>query len=456
MPASTWKHLGIAFATLAGVSITAAVLWALYGNALIPAERLLPADTAAFVSGVSAQDLRVLSSWMPSLQQLPRAEQHQASALITVDGTLEPAILTPSRSPWNAAYDVEGSERVRSNVRGSNRPDVSLEETSAYKTLIGMRSPGKPWIYVHPALFGSGARLTPWPWLRADSPFALSIEKDGVTVSLVDDRATSVLPTLSANMPHAFAFPRFVLQGTDLPTLMENLAGALDPSVRLLSESKVAAAVRAIVGDEISIPYDILPLLGESSTLHLGNTEAGGPLRFLVEGTAPEDARDTLMTIRESFRSSLPSFRRQTMTFDDGFASDTLAMDDARLEEATNDMEGWDVRTLRHADSNRTLVTAQRGREFLVSDDPQAIEGRIRRLYGSASTGGLGGSLMAAGFIDRAVMDGMMQSLLGPSWNGSVPLPEQFGSHFVWSLTRQRKRITLRLHPLLEPPSKQP
>jgi hypothetical protein len=79
----------------------------------------------------------------------------------------------------------------------------------------------------------------------------------------------------------------------------------------------------------------------------------------------------------------------------------------------------------------------------MASDSPQALEARIRRSIPAVPVDGIDGSLVASGVIDLSKAG----SALGPAFRGR-DLPAAFAKTVLWTVSRERRRLTLRLEPL--------
>lgn len=448
MHTSTWKHIGIAVATLAGFSLSAAILWALYGNALVPVERVMPAGTAAFITNADPEDLQVLRTWLPALSAAPELTRQETAALVPVQaGRVELAVLTPGASLKANPYTVEGSEQARQALNGKGSP---LERSPEYLALLPKKLPEAARAYVNPPLLGSGAWSTPWRWLKSTRPMAVTLSPDAADIIVADDGPLA-LPTLAKQVPMAFQQPIAVVQGTDLLTLWDRAANAMEPHARFAIRSLGMDAARKRLGKDVSLTYDVLPLLRGDTVLHVGRE--GANIRFLAEGLLIDEGEERLEAIADAFRANLPAVKRETLTFDRGFVSDTLAEDPEVVEDRLFSVEGWSVRAIRHTESNQALVLAEKGDRFMLSDSPAAVEARIRGTYASRTLGGVNGSLLASGYVHRALASEIVAVALGKDWTGSVRLPAGFGSEMLWSLTRERSRAVLHVESLNASPA---
>jgi len=218
----------------------------------------------------------------------------------------------------------------------------------------------------------------------------------------------------------------------------------LDPSMLSLLQSLGNDMVRQRIGTDLSLRYDLAPLLSDDAALHVGTEGNDGTAHFLLEGSLPSSHTNMLEDIRTSFLSHVRTAKRETLTFESGFTSDTLAEDTGTLQEETATEDGWEIQSVNHAESGKMLVTAQKGDRVLLSDSRSAIEARIRHSLGSLSVNNIDGTLLAAGIMDRNNMDTLALSSLGSTWH-SVSLPEGLGERILWSVSRGRNRVVLKL-----------
>jgi hypothetical protein len=353
---SSLKHVGIALATLAGVSISAAVLWALYGNALIPPERLLPAETAAVLRGADVQTQRILRQWIPSLKTAPETAPSVTVAIMPVNGKLEWVTLTPGRQLGSGPYRIDASSPAARALVGKGKA-VSLERSPKYAPLLAVKPAEGAWAYADPELLGTGAILGPWPWLRVGKPLSFALTPSGIDVTMTDD-APSGIPTFSTHLPLAFEKPLFVAQVTDPLEWLKRAALSTDPTFALIAESLLADRARSRIGRDVSLAYDIMPLLRGETTLHLAQDPRTGATRYVVEGETGRGGHERLEALADAFAAGLPAVRRETVTFEQGFSADMLSQDASVIEEKTFSWDGWDVRSVRHAETGDGFAVA--------------------------------------------------------------------------------------------------
>jgi hypothetical protein len=350
----------------------------------------------------------------------------------------ELAVLAPGPSLSTNPYTIEGSEQVHQALKG----DIPLERSSTYLNLLPKKLPDAARAYLNPPLLGSGVASTPWKWLTVTRPLAISLSPKSFDLIIADDGPLA-LPTLAKQVPMAFAEPIAVVQGTDLLTLWGQASHALEPHAAFAIRSLSLDAARKRLGKDVSLIYDVLPLLKGDTVLHVGLEGTDRKTRFLAEGTLSDGGEKRLTAIADAFRANLPAVKRETLTFERGFVSDTLAEDPEIVENRLFSVEGWNVRVIRHKISNQALVLATRGDRFLLSDSPAAVEARIGQKYASRALGNLNGSLLASGFLNRAALQEIVALALGKDWIGSVRLPSSFGSDLLWAITRERSRTVL-------------
>jgi hypothetical protein len=442
---STWKHLGIALATLAGLSISASVLWALYGNALMPPERLLPANTAVMISNADAKTMHWLKTWIPQLHSLPTVFPETTVALIPVNGKLGWVTLTPVTGIGGMPYAINAS---LPEVRSLIGTEHSLEESETFQALAAAKKPLQPQAYVNTPLLGSGTALLPWPWLRLSSPALLLQTDTALEVSLLDATNRVVSPQYAASLQPAFAKPLFAFQSTDAAMLWKTLGEHIDEHTQSVIQSLLTDALKAHLGKDLSVTYDILPLLRDKVSLQLAAGQDGST-HFLLEGTLESRNEERLQTILRSFETSLPAMRRETLTFEENFVSDTLAQDERIIEKSAETIEDWEVRRIVHKDTKQALALATKGQLFMLSDSPEALETRLRKTLPLWSWQTIQGSLFASGMMSRTSLMAQAATLPQSLANPAVLLPEALPKDLLWSLIHRRGRFTLRLEPLI-------
>lgn len=439
VPSSTWKHVGIALATLAGLSISASVIWALYGNVFLPVSRLLPANTALLVSDANPETLRTLKAWFPPLNRLPEVPPRATIAFLPLNGTLEWVMLTPAGTLQAQPYKIDASsQHVKALL---NAPQNTLEYAQKYVSLLPAKRIDSTWVYADPALLGSGALAL--PWLHTTSAMAIALSPEELDLSVADDSKVG-LPTFVTQLPLAFEHPIAVVRTHNPQLSLTKLAQSVDPTLSLLLRSKWEGLLRSSVGSNISPTYDILPLLQGETTLHIA-AGSGSHYAFLAEGEADNLQANVFEDILKSFTASLPAFHRETLMFEKGFSFDALSQDKTAIDARSFSLEGWNVRSVRHKATDHTLTVALRGKEWMISNSLPALEARINRTFSIVRWHDIDGSLIAAGLIDPSRGNDLASALAGTHWQLSLPLPSTMHSPLVWTLTKQQRRMTLHM-----------
>lgn len=169
-------------------------------------------------------------------------------------------------------------------------------------------------------------------------------------------------------------------QGTE-PHVTVNLASLEHPEN---AEEEVRAMTfrtraEATFGRDVSLAYDLLPLLHAPATLSL-TAESGRIISFFVEGSVgdAQTLHDRLTRLHGSIRSRLAQIQIERKNFEQGFSA--LVVRDAPLSarESVEEINGWDVRSTIGADGTG-LVSASSDHRYALGSERNFVEGFLKR-----------------------------------------------------------------------------
>ena len=369
-------------AAMVGCALVLVGLYFLIGNLTIlgntPAHFLPSMQTESILHSPNAHQLEIWSEVFTELEDLE--DQNDAIAILNLHEDTRVAV------SFNAVENLSEGTLGNFAVRASDARVVpmlgvqgeTVHATKEYK-MISKSFGDEPWVYIQSAvveehqtlvsrvlenlLYGSASyrgiaksdmqTLTVVP-LNQKNVTALSVVKD------VADIPNQILLLSSASMANSWK------QLTELLTLKDSL----------LAESFVRKLV-AKIGEDISMEYDVLPLLQEPSTLHLSQT--GSLTSFLLEGSLSntKEREQIFDRLHETIRNKLPTVRVTKRVLDKRFSTTDLRHDPDLIELEQYTLHGWAIRITRHKEETLHLATANKGSRFIVSDNKDLIETAI-------------------------------------------------------------------------------
>jgi hypothetical protein len=318
---------------------------------------LLPANrTVAVVSARTAEHAAWLRSWLGIPLEI--AAFDDASLAIIKDGAANGwVLLRPSPEGSIDPFIVTASSPA---LLQSLQEDERLGDAETFRLLSRDIAPDDSWAYADPA----SGRDVLRGWAVIDAPFLVTLEAN--TVSLRLPRADDAIATT------------------------------------LLLRSVISDAVRSAFGSDVSLEYDIKPLLIPDGTLHLHT--GSGSLQFAMHGRM-SDATETarlLDSLHEHGSAGQATVRREQRDFGDGLTMDTLRADGQTGKEEREEVNGWDLRVAAGG-----FATAQAGRVFAVGSDAAIL----RPLLASPADR-QPAPLSVTGMVDGRVLGNMVRSAL--------------------------------------------
>ncbi len=207
--------------------------------------------------------------------------------------------------------------------------------------------------------------------------------------------------------------------------------GGLPPRERTLQQAMLKTTVRDWFGEDVSLEFDVLPLLQTQAVIVMGNKTGDGRTPFLLEGRARgAGVAERLNRIRRSAQGSMGGGTVTEREFEDGVTVRQVRAGDETANEVQSERGGWTVSV--SGTASDSIITAVRGDTFLISNAPAWVN---QRIDGSVEIPGL--PLGRGEFVAGGVASGTDSSLLSPAdpmirelAGGSLP------ERFAWAMER--------------------
>lgn len=415
--------------------------------AFIPASR-----TAALFSGMPRDTLASFADLYPILRSLPSLPQETDIALLT----------TPTGSlTWVASSPSEEHPLPASNIRIGRQQFLAADPSVEH--LLTAR--GDDVLAQSPAHMNAMENIparTHTVWLQRDDlqallpenvllalaavgtvrgPLLLRVTPGGASLRVPMDalpmgrEAPDALPRL-APPPDAV----FSLSAPE--QLMDRALVPLSPDRREILRGMLSARARELAGKDVSFPYDLLPLLQEPAIIAFGGRSGTGvALAFALSTSLPTrgEAEHRLESLHESFRRQLQSSRVLRRTLEKGIESATLQIDPSNVLDVRSAQGGWTVRATQEREGSRALMSAVRGREIVLGNDPAWVEQFLQ----NAATIDLPrsrGVLVAGGILRAGALGDLVGEKASPVW---TVLRGNAGSDVGWSIAADGSTATL-------------
>ncbi len=133
---------------------------------------------------------------------------------------------------------------------------------------------------------------------------------------------------------------------------------------RLMLQGRLAAYVSKTLGPNVSVQYDLLPLLKNGASLSV--TASG----FVLEGHSIDlETEKSLTRIMESVHQNMPQSAVDRHTFERGFTSTIISPSSEAIVERRQSEQGFTIHTLWSVPQNRGIALARKGSLFRLATD---------------------------------------------------------------------------------------
>ncbi len=449
--------LVIVLATLGSLVVIFLILWATW---------TLTMQTKSVASFVPADKTVLLLHWptqatydkaqelFPSLIPTTLPPETAALALIeTATGSLAQVIFLEetnpilktlsSAPPLLPPYAVIVSDAKLTPLIGEH--DGNLADAKDYKNVRTHFTARQPWSY---------ARRSALPPLSAaDALLAATFFGDATSVGVGSNSGTIILSVtgmksvqgISNNITTQYVPNSFlVLHGDRLTSLFQTADGEMNEESSVIAKAGLQQVVQELLGDSVSLQYDLLPLLSGETTLELAYG-SGGNLLFALHGEQRDSAtlEKKLTLIQKSADNLSNQVEIQDRTFDEKFPSRNVRTKPE--DNTTKNVNGWDVVESRRPDGSLLVVIATSGNKFLVTNSSDAATLKNAGSITSPSEKGRGrGSLMASGYLQKEDLYRLLQRFTVGIQSPSLAVPS---GTYLWSLRVSNGSRTLLLKP---------
>lgn len=365
---------------------------------LLPAER-----TLMLVTNMPPTTQQALQDLLPDLKGAPLHEQGTPVAAL---------VRTGNKTAW-VTFDAHGTPSVPGALLQEGETPLSAD--NAYSRLSATYTPTAPWLF---ARFPE-TKLQVEGIAVPSSPMTISMGTGSVRIAWPTRMTASFTgPVMKESSPLIFR-----LNAANLGSFLTQAVSVLSDSVRLPANALLRSWVSSVVGNDMSVRYDVVPALEGAGTMVINN--ASGSLEVGLRALPSESAEKILTTMEQGALGSAVGAEHVERTFDEKFTFETMKAG-ADVTPTKEEQGGWTIHTI----SPEAFVTATHGREVAIATSKALLLSLLEATMGNAT---------------QHVADGMMQehqiSELLHTWHIPLNLPWKLvpgtGESILWALDRQ-------------------
>ncbi len=231
-------------------------------------------------------------------------------------------------------------------------------------------------------------------------------------------RASGMKQSFAPALPALSPLSSLILSAGDGNAAWTALMEFLPQRERMVLQGRVEALIKTTLGNDISLQYDLLPLLKNGSMF---TASASG---FLLEGKSTGlPTEKSLTRMMESVRQDLPQSSVDTHTFERGFVSTILSPSSTAIVERRQSENGFAIHTIWSVPEARGVGIARKGEHFRLANDFSLLlpGGQTKNMSPLPLLSPLAQAHLA-GWVRMARLEGLLQKLLGlPAQSDLLP-----------------------------------
>lgn len=335
-----------------------------------PADFLDANEVVALLHQPDAETLRLWADIYPVLEKLP-ATPYDAVAIINRDEriaigfTLSKESVPNRIGPFAVTSTHAGGTSLNAHAPTLAR---SAQYTELAKHFVGKTT----WTYVQlPEIPNPPIATELLHAFIAAKNTAIAVELDGntLTTTTLDNRREQM--RFSSEEPEA-RNAVLSLRMTNGSASFDALRSHLSKDSRAIIDG-LARGMLTTYGDDLSLPYDLLTLLQEPSSLSI--TATGAQIGVVLSGE--HDNTKELHTIVDHFHSAytntLPATKVTKRVLDTRFSSVDIRHDESMIENTQKNIDGWFVRGTSHREMRSGIFSAVQGNLFRIGTSEELV-----------------------------------------------------------------------------------
>ncbi|TSC60116.1 MAG: hypothetical protein Greene041662_231 [Candidatus Peregrinibacteria bacterium Greene0416_62] len=239
------------------------------------------------------------------------------------------------------------------------------------------RLPKESWIFMRTDALPN-AQTLPQRALHAsllgNATHLLSFQENGNTVVRAWP-STPLSPRSEESLSSPLENPESALAFGSLDEILAQFNRNLSSDDHIILEGLLLQKLEDLGGSQVSLRYELLPLVTLDAEIHTGTTASGAKL-ILLTGNAHNttDIDSRIDALHRSFKLRHPNVELLEYAFDDGrFPFQTLRLSEIASEEESEQIRGWAVQISRDQVDSAMLITAVNGRQTAISNDAELL-----------------------------------------------------------------------------------
>ncbi len=374
-----------------------------------PADSLSASRTLLYWNQVTLEDLRPWERYFPQLKGASGPTVPFDAALIGTSRSDAVWIMFPSENdPLMSQTQISKtgvpflSDTPNPDVLFATETEATLAQSRMFRSLEGDVS--GPSVYANLALLqpASDPYLDRLIGLTDAKPQAFMMTKEnGAVRALWYGEDLSSTRGGARSVPSLSPAPAFSVTGDDIVGFVQMLPTTDDARLR---SAQLAATIRTLAGDNVSMEFDILPLLAGPASLHLLPASGSDThMDALLEGQMSD--RELLARTVDRLHSGMTGSPSQTKIIprldpEDGtVVGKSVVTETEDIVTADETWNGWQLRATSLGEHG--IYTAVRGGMFVISTRKDWLE---QRLMGTTPSAAVPGSPARAGVVDLSLL----------------------------------------------------
>ncbi|MDD5470171.1 MAG: hypothetical protein PHO92_05245 [Candidatus Peribacteraceae bacterium] len=410
------------------------------------ASDVLPArETVLLIEQPSQETIDQFGQWFPRLKGIAIPPSSEAAALVRLpNGATELLIFARAHGQQETAEELLGTFPPFVVLASSQEALTLVRETKGvlsqfkpFQQLVRVRARDGQWTYLRtdalPAAAGTTEQLMRHLLFGQDRFAAITQQTDSVQIDTTDQQPPAIKYLATPPETWSMANPILAIAVHDLAAAFRGALQQFPAEEQAVLQAILAQRIRAALGPDVSMEFDLLPLL-ENETMIALSRNGSGALAFAIRGETKraEQAMDLLRILQESAGNTLRGTEVRTRLFDGRFPAKDIRLAQQEQPEPAKTENGWHVWRGRTADETAPLIGAVKGRTFVLSNDTASAEALL-----AASQGTVAPARRSLAVQGQAQLQALMETarMMNLSLTDKVPLFFRLDGSAQWEVS---------------------
>ncbi len=344
-----------------------------------PADFLPTDQTIAVFRLPEWETLQQFSPWFPELDRVVSTPVPRTIAIVDTGGKREiiefaRAQEMPKENEKHiGTYTIKASDEAMALLEPS---DGKLSKDPTFQTLSAAIGKQGSWVYLQrkgiPESTSLHQELRRSLLLGNSDAVAISHNKHTRIIARISEPEPS---SISTPLPTSPTYQTVLTMSIrSLANLWKNTLEYIDTGNQSIALGIARQRFVKIFGSSVSLEYDILPLLENTTIIHVTQS---GSIPFIQLAGSTNDIQKTMNTLdrlHEGMRSQLPSISVQSTMFDGRFWHSNIRSDHSAIEQKTIAQGQWQIRSTFTLGSRTGLFTATHRDQFIISNNADYLK----------------------------------------------------------------------------------